>query len=121
MGQRILLAEDEMVIAFDLRDTVEEAGYQVEGPYSESSSALLAYEDHKPDLAILDVPYGEDENFQLANRLMEEHVPIIFHCDEQPSEAIAAQFPNALAVPKPCPPAMMLAAVSGALGDRERG
>ena len=65
MGQRILVAEDEMVIAFDLRDTVEEAGYEVEGPYAGTSSALRACEGKRPDLAILDVSFGGDDSFRL--------------------------------------------------------
>ena len=52
MTQRILVAEDEPIVAFDLCDTVEEAGYEVEGPYSGVSSAMLAARKGKPYLAI---------------------------------------------------------------------
>lgn len=117
MSQRILVAEDEMVIAFDLCDTVEEAGYEVEGPHVRTSSALLACENSKPDLAILDITFGEDDSYLLASMLAAEDVPIIFHCDSQLSAELSAQFPNALAVQKPCPPAALLAAVSGVLED----
>ena len=120
MGQRILVAEDEMVIAFDLRDTVEEAGYEVEGPYAGTSSALRACEGKRPDLAILDVSFGGDDSFRLASKLAADHVPIIFRTGGKSSAMIAERFPEALTVPKPCPPATMLAAVSGALGDRGR-
>ena len=118
MGQRILVAEDEMVIAFDLRDTVEEAGYEVEGPHSGTSSALRAFESKRPDLAILDISFGDDDSFRLAKKLTAEHVPIIFQTDSEAPAIIAERFPGAVAVTKPCPPAEMLAAVSGALGGR---
>ena len=66
MGQPVILvAEDETIVAWDLCATVEEAGYTVEGPYTDISSAMLAYQKQKPDLAILDVhatePFTDDD------------------------------------------------------------
>ena len=40
---RVLVAEDELIVGYDLCDTVAEAGYMVEGPYDDLSSAMLAY------------------------------------------------------------------------------
>ncbi len=42
MALRILIAEDEFITAFDLCDTFEEAGYEVEGPHAGICSAMLA-------------------------------------------------------------------------------
>lgn len=120
MGQRILVAEDEKVFASDLRDTVEEAGYEVEGPHTGTSSALLACEGNRPDLAILDATLGGDDSYRLAHKLTEDSIPIIFHTASKGDAIIAERFPGAMTVPKPCPPATMLAAVSGALGHRGR-
>ena len=55
MGQqlRVLVAEDELIVGYDLCDTVAEAGYLVEGPFDDLSSAMLAYQKMKPDVAIL--------------------------------------------------------------------
>lgn len=112
---RILVAEAEQIIATDLRDTVEEAGYEVEGPHSGISSAMLAFQKARPDLAILDITLDDGVVFPLAKKLAAERVPIIFHSGRETSEAVKAQFPEATTVIKPCPPADMISAVNGAL------
>ena len=112
MTHRILIAEDEMIVAFDLCDTVEEAGFHVEGPHAGISSAMLAFQKEKPDLAILDVKLIDGNSFQLARTLAAEHVPIIFHAASQSVAEVEAQFPGARLLVKPCPPAEMLEAVS---------
>ena len=115
MGQKILVAEDEMIVAFDLCDTVEEAGFQVEGPHAGISSAMLAFQKEKPDLAILDVSLDDGNVFPLAKKLAAEDVPIIFHSGRTSAEEIRAHFPNATIRSKPCPPHDLLAAVNDAL------
>ena len=117
MSQRILVAEDEMVIAFDLCDTVEEAGFEVEGPHAGISSAMLAFQQAKPDLAILDISLHDGNVFPLARKLADEDVPIIFHSGRHSREEVEAQFPNALTLLKPCPPADMLRAVNDVLEE----
>ena len=115
MVQRILVAEDEPIVAFDLCDTVEEAGYEVEGPHSEVSTASDAYEAERPDLAILDITLDDGEVFALAEQLEADDVPIIFHSGSHTNADIKARFPGATTLIKPCPPADMIGAVSNAL------
>jgi len=115
MVQRILVAEDEPVVAFDLCDTVEEAGYEVEGPHSGISSAALACKSEKPDLAILDITLEDGEVFALAEQLEADNVPIIFHSGRHDQADVKARFPGATTLIKPCPPADMLGAVNGVL------
>ena len=115
MTQRILVAEDELIVAFDLCDTVEEAGYEVVGPHRGISSAMLATQQRKPDLAILDVTLEDGEVFPLAKKLEADNVPIIFHSGRHSSEEVKAQFPTATTLMKPCPPADMLSAVNDVL------
>lgn len=118
MAQRILVAEDEPMVAFDLCDTVEEAGYEVEGPYSGVSSASEACETDTPDLAILDITLEDGEVFALAEKLKANNVPIIFHSGRHSKADVEARFPEATTLTKPCPPAEMLGAVNGALGSK---
>lgn len=112
---RVLVAEDEMIVAFDLCDTVEEAGYVVEGPHPDVSSAMLAVQKHKPDLAILDVRLDDGDSFTLAEHLIRDDVPVIFHSGNFTRREMEKRFPQALACEKPCPPASMLATVKQAL------
>jgi DNA-binding response OmpR family regulator len=113
----ILVAEDESIIGHDLCDTVEEAGYIVEGPHDNVSSAMRAVQENRPDLAILDIQLDDGVVYPLAQRLMEEDVPVIFHSGQVPLEEMTAMFPNSRALEKPCPPADMLGSVAEALAD----
>jgi DNA-binding response OmpR family regulator len=112
---KILVAEDEQIIAFDLCDTVEEAGFEVQGPHPDLSSAMLSFQKDRPDLAILDVQLDDGVVFPLAQKLAEENVPIIFHSGQFSAEQVAEQFPGMRSLEKPCPPAQMLQAVNEAL------
>lgn len=113
----ILVAENEAIIGHDLRDTVEEAGYIVEGPHGDISSAMEAVRANRPDLAILDIELDDGVVYPLAERLMAEHVPVIFHSGNVPLEEMTARFPRVRALEKPCPPAEMLDNVANALSD----
>lgn len=117
MGQRlrVLVAEDEWIIGHDLCDTVAEAGYEVEGPYDDIQSAMLAYQKHKPDLAILDVQLGDGIVYPLAEQMMAEDVPVIFHSGQLSPNEVASRFPDARAIAKPAPPAEVIASVQEAL------
>jgi DNA-binding response OmpR family regulator len=117
MTQSILVAEDEMIVAFDLRDTVEEAGYRVEGPHAGISSAMFAFQKERPDLAILDIQLDDGMVFEFAEKLAEQGVPIIFHSGRHTRDEIAARFPGARTLEKPCPPADMLEAVNDVMAE----
>lgn len=112
MALRILVAEDEFVAAFDLCDTFEEAGYEVEGPYTGISSAMVACAKEKPDLVILDIELIDGLTYDLVQQLIDNKVPVILHSDAAAAPAIAARFPNATTLAKPCPPAKLLDTVS---------
>ena len=111
----VLVAEDELIIGVDLRDTVEEAGYQVEGPYDRIDSAMLSIQKRRPDVAILDVRLDDGDVFPLAEALMNENVPVIFHSGQVSAEEMHDRFPNAQACAKPCPPNLMIDMVREAL------
>jgi DNA-binding response OmpR family regulator len=115
MTQRILVAEDELIIAFDLCDTVAEAGYEVEGPHAGISSAMLAFQKEKPDLAILDISLDDGDVFAFAQTMAAEDVPIIFHSGRLTREEVEARFPSATTLTKPCPPTEMIEAVNRVL------
>ena len=117
MSRRILIAEDEMIVAHDLCETVEEAGFQVEGPHSGISSAMLAFQKEKPDAAILDVELADGNVFGFARTLRAENIPVIFHSGSLSQQEITDKFPDALVRLKPCPPTSMLDAVGKAFAE----
>jgi response regulator NasT len=52
---RVVIAEDEAIIRLDLKETLEEEGYEVVGETGRGDTALDLVRDLKPDLAILDI------------------------------------------------------------------
>jgi response regulator NasT len=52
---RIVVAEDEALIRMDLIEMLAEAGYEVIAQASDGTQAIELVQEHKPDLAILDV------------------------------------------------------------------
>lgn len=115
--QCVLVAEDEFIIGVDLCDTVEEAGYEVEGPYDTANSAIDALERRTPDLAILDVRLDDGEVFPLAEKLMAANVPVIFHSGEVSPNEVSGRYPQAHALAKPCPPDRIIETMRAALAD----
>lgn len=108
MALRILVAEDEFITAHDLCNTFEEAGYQVEGPHAGISSAMLACQKKRPDLAILNVELADGQSYELAQKLIADNVPVILHSEAGNAHAVAARCPGATTLAKPCPPAKLL-------------
>jgi len=52
---RVVIAEDEAIIRLDLREILEEQGYEVVGETGRGDEAVALVREHRPDLAILDI------------------------------------------------------------------
>ena len=55
MAIRVVIAEDEAIIRLDLKETLEEEGYEVVGETGRGDEAVELVREKQPDLAILDV------------------------------------------------------------------
>lgn len=78
---RILIVEDELVIAENIRERLEEMGYEVTAIAADGLQAVNAFRSDPPDLALVDIwlegsPLDGIEVAQLFN--MEQRVPIVF-------------------------------------------
>ncbi|MEP2236083.1 MAG: response regulator [Alteripontixanthobacter sp.] len=78
-GMNILVAEDEALVAMTLIDLVEDCGAKPIGPFAKVSECRNALECEKPDIAILDVRLRDGESFEIAEKLVERGVPVVFH------------------------------------------
>lgn len=78
-GRRILVVEDEYILAQCLRDLLESDGALVLGPVGnlEDADALLD-SCALPDAAILDINLGGQNVYPVADRLSNAHVPLMF-------------------------------------------
>ena len=55
MGVRVVIAEDEAIVRLDLKEILEEEGYEVVGETGRGDEAVTLVRDLEPDLAILDI------------------------------------------------------------------
>jgi CheY-like chemotaxis protein len=76
--KKILLVEDEFLIAAGLELILEELGYEVLGPVSGSDEASSLLEKEQPDAAVLDFALGNRTSLDLAAVLMQRNIPIMF-------------------------------------------
>jgi CheY-like chemotaxis protein len=78
-GRRILVVEDDYMLADDLREDLEHAGAEVLGPVStvEDALALLARED-RLDGAVLDVNLAGEPVYPVADALLARGVRFAF-------------------------------------------
>lgn len=78
-AKRILLVEDEYLLADEMRRALSKAGYETVGPVSDIAGALRVVEtDAHIDAAILDVNLGGKHVFALADELTRRAVPFAF-------------------------------------------
>lgn len=75
---RILLVEDEMLVAMLLEDMLVDAGHTIVGPLSRIDKAVEAARAEAVDLAILDVNVGGEEIYPVAEILAEREIPFAF-------------------------------------------
>jgi CheY-like chemotaxis protein len=101
-GARILIVEDEAVVAMDLEFTLEDAGASIAGPVGTLQEALEAAEMPDIDAAVLDVTLGREQVFPVADRLMERGIPFVFHSGHASPRELITQYPNARLCRKPC-------------------
>ncbi|HEX4819411.1 MAG TPA: response regulator [Acidimicrobiales bacterium] len=69
MTIRVVIAEDEAIIRLDLKETLEEEGYQVVGETGRGDEAVELVKQHQPDLAILDVKMPGMDGLEAASAI----------------------------------------------------
>jgi DNA-binding response OmpR family regulator len=78
-GCRILVVEDEYLIAMEIKRWLLAAGSEVLGPVPSVDQALDLIEDDRPDAAVLDVNLGDGETvYPVADKLEVLSVPYLF-------------------------------------------
>lgn len=78
-NRRILVVEDEYIIAADLAASLEERGVTVIGPANSIADAMdLLESEPAPDAAVLDVNLGREKVYPVADALRDRGVPFVF-------------------------------------------
>ncbi len=75
---RVLLVEDDFIVAFDMQMLLEEQGADVIGPAASLKEAGRLLNDHKPNIAVLDVNLNGELVFPLIDALQARGIPFVF-------------------------------------------
>ncbi len=76
-GRRILIVEDEMLLAMDLEQILEGWGAAVVGPVPSIDQALELLSQERPDAATLDMNLSGVSSLPLATELATQNIPFI--------------------------------------------
>jgi two-component system, response regulator PdtaR len=69
---RVVIAEDEAIIRLDLREILEEQGYEVVGETGRGDEAVTLVREQSPDLAILDIRMPGIDGLAAAREITSE-------------------------------------------------
>ena len=80
MAARILIVEDEFIVAADLEMKLNRLGYRVVGSAVNGEEAIALAERHRPDLVLMDIQLQGDMNGMEAAETIRagNRIPIIF-------------------------------------------
>jgi CheY-like chemotaxis protein len=77
-GRRVLVVEDEAMIALMQVSLLESAGCTVVGPVRRVDAALRAIAEHRVDVAVLDINLFGEPVYPVADALTRRNVPFVF-------------------------------------------
>ena len=77
MAVRVVIAEDEAIIRLDLKEILEEEGYEVVGETGRGDEAVELVRKHHPDLAILDIKMPGMDGLTAAKEITGERLAAV--------------------------------------------
>jgi DNA-binding NarL/FixJ family response regulator len=82
LGARVLVAEDDALVALDLMATLQTGSYVVVGPVSSVAEALTIVDSAPPDAALLDPRFAAGNTAPVAAALRAGGVPFVVLTDD---------------------------------------
>lgn len=76
-GTRVLLVEDEPIIALDHADRLSAQGAEVVGPFAGTREAIQELNRSQVDVAVIDFVLNDSNSLELQEELRRRHVPFV--------------------------------------------
>lgn len=77
MSKQILVVEDDAFLAMSLAMDLEDAGFDVVGPFTSASQAVAGLATHHVDFGILDMNLGSETSETVAEALSAQNIPFV--------------------------------------------
>ncbi|HYE48131.1 MAG TPA: response regulator [Azospirillaceae bacterium] len=120
---RLLIVEDELLIAWSLQEALAAAGHEVVSIARSADEAVAEAVAEAPDLVVMDVNLGRGgDGVDAAARIRQDRdVPVLYvtaYRDDRTLRRVADATPGAQVLAKPLAPGELETAVARILGDR---
>jgi DNA-binding LytR/AlgR family response regulator len=119
-GLRILIVEDEFLLAMELETLLQQRGCMVLGPVSSVGQALTVLDGEQPDVALLDVNLKGERATPVAAALHARGVPFILITGYSVLQLSEPELRAAPRIDKPVNCRALKRAVASALSDTPR-
>ena len=119
MAVRVVIAEDEAIVRLDLKEIMEEEGYEVVGETGRGDEAVELVRTHRPDLAILDIKMPGADGLAAAREINAERLCAVLILTAFSQRDLIEQARNAGALAylvKPFQKSELLPAIEMAIG-----
>ncbi|PSC03422.1 response regulator [Alsobacter soli] len=121
-GLRVLVVEDELLVALALEDILNDMGCEIVGPFSQIEEAESAARSERLDAAILDVNVRGRLIYPVAELLAQRGVPVLFCSGYADTPVLPQPFRSLPQVAKPYDEIALRRAMEKAFGAvREPG
>ena len=113
-GMRVLVLEDDLVIATDVTDVIERAGGEVVGPFKSVKEAGRVAKTDTFDVAVLDVNLVDGEVTPVLEALSARKIPMLVYTGTGLPPKTADRHPDLTVLDKPVLPAKLLSEITKA-------
>jgi DNA-binding response OmpR family regulator len=118
---RCLLVEDQALIGMALEAYLEEAGYEVAGPFGTCAAALAALDTQTPQVAVIDYRLQDGCCLKLVRGLRALGIPFLVYSGLPRLPDLSSEFRGAPWLEKPADRPALLKAVAMLLAASRRG
>ena len=116
---RVLILEDEPIIALDVEGILSDAGFGIAGTLATCTDAMEWLKDNLADAALIDIDLQDGSCELVAQRLLDLGIPFVVFSGSEPAEAmIDPVFLRGGWLEKPASGPRIVTAVTGALASR---
>ena len=114
-GRRVLVVEDECLVALEIETMLQGLGVEVIGPLAGLEQAIAVAREEALDLAVLDVNVGGRVVTPVADVLAARAIPFVF-CTGYDAASVPARYAGAPTWMKPCQVRELSGALLRAMG-----